>query len=308
MKTNPNTAQPIAEAATVILTRQHAVGLQIYLLQRSTRSGFMAGNYVFPGGTLDPEDRNSELYARYSDLDLFTIADRFGGDLSPERALAFCVAAIRETLEEAGAFLARHDEDPDDKLAQVCDLRLTAGLEKNWLAKLVAGKGWHLSLTALSRWSHWITPAQMTRRYDTRFFLARMPAGQSCQPDSCETVKGLWISPKKALAGNLDGTISLSPPTLVTLHELLGYQNLKDLQAGARHRSWGPAITPRLVPLAKGAVIVEPWDPQYREKEIRIDPKQLPAAVLPVGEPFSRIWYDGHLWRPVSAQRQLISD
>jgi hypothetical protein len=59
-------------------------------------------------------------------------------------------------------------------------------------------------------------------------------------------------------------------------------------------------MSPRLVPLAEGAVIVEPWDPQYRKEEICVDFKQLPTAVLPVGEPFSRIWYDGRLWRPVS--------
>lgn len=301
MTTNPNTAQSIAEAATVILTRERAGRLQIYLLQRSAQSGFMAGNYVFPGGTLDPEDRDTRLFAMHSDLDLSTIANRFGGDLSAERALAFCVAAIRETLEEAGVFLAHHEVNPEQKLSQVCDLRLRASLEKHWLAKLVAGTGWRLNLTALSRWSHWITPAQMKRRFDTRFFLAHMPAGQYCQPDSCETVKGLWIAPGEALAGNLDGTIPLSPPTLVTLHELSRYRNLSGLQADARHRSWGPAISPRLIPLAKGAVIVEPWDPQYRETEIRIDLKQLPTAVLPVEEPFSRIWYDGRLWRPIRA-------
>ena len=56
---------------------------------------------------------------------------------------------------------------------------------------------------------------------------------------------------------------------------------------------------PRLVPLAKGAVIVEPWDPMYREKEIIIFPEDLATSVLTVGEPFSRIWYDGGLWKPV---------
>jgi len=301
MKANPKTAQPIAEAATVILTRERTGKLQIYLLQRSTQSGFMAGNYVFPGGTLDAEDRDTDLFALHSDLDLWSIADRFGGDLVAEKALAFCVAAIRETFEEAGVLLAHREKNLDVKLTQVCELRSTASLDKNWLVKLVAGRGWHLRLTALSPWSHWITPAKMKRRYDTRFFLAHMPAGQSCQPDSRETVQGLWIGPEEALTGNLDGTISLSPPTLVTLHELLRYRNLADLQADARQGSWGPAITPRLVPLAKGAVIVEPWDPQYLETEIRIDPGQLPTAVLPVGEPFSRIWFNGHLWRPVSS-------
>ena len=300
MNTNPNTEPPIAEAATVILTRERAGRLQIYLLQRNTQSGFMAGHYVFPGGTLDPEDLDTELFALHSDLDLSTISDRFGGDLSTAKALAICIAAIRETFEEAGVFFAHHRDSLDEKLAQVCDLRLTASLEKNWLAKLIAGTGWRLNLSALSCWSHWITPAQMKRRYDTRFLLADMPDGQYCQPDNGETVKGLWICPKEALAGNLEGTISLSPPTLVTLHELLKYRNLASLQADARHRSWGPAISPRLVPLAKGAVIVEPWDPQYRAKEIHIDLEQLPAAVQSLGEPFSRIWFDGRLWRPVS--------
>jgi len=44
----------------------------------------------------------------------------------------------------------------------------------------------------------------------------------------------------------------------------------------------------------EGAVIVEPWDPLYREKELRIAPDPLPSSILPVGEPFSRIWYDGN--------------
>ena len=299
MNTNPNTDQNITEAATVILTRERAGKLQIYLLKRSSKSGFMAGNYVFPGGTLDPEDRDINLFKTYSDLDLNGIATRFGGDLTAEKALIFCVAAIRETLEEAGVFIARNEENLKEEMEQVCSLRLTANLTKDWFAKLVAGAQWRLTLTALSRWSHWITPEQMKRRFDTRFFLADMPADQYCRPDSRETVQGLWISPEEGLADNLDGTIPLSPPTLVTLHELLKYQSLKDLQTKSRQRPWGQPIFPRLVPLAKGAVIVEPWDPQYREKEIRIALDALPTSILPVGEPFSRIWYDGRLWRPV---------
>ena len=188
--------QNITEAATVILTRERAGRLQIYLLKRSAKSGFMAGNYVFPGGRLDPEDRDIDLFESHSDLDLSAIATRLGGDLPAEKALAFCAAAIRETLEEAGVFLAHHKENLDQKMEQVGSLRLTANLTKDWFAKLVAGTGWRLSLTALSRWSHWITPELMKRRFDTRFFLADMPADQCCQPDSRETVKGLWISPE----------------------------------------------------------------------------------------------------------------
>ncbi len=299
MNANRKTERHIAEAATVILTRERAGRLQIYLLKRSSKSGFMAGNYVFPGGTLEPEDRKTNLFKNHSDLDLNEIASRFNGGLTSEKALSFCVAAIRETLEEAGVFLAHRDDNFAGNLEKVCNLRLAQNLSEDWFVSLIAGTGWCLTLTALSRWSHWITPELMKRRFDTRFFLAGMPAGQDCRPDSRETVQGLWISPEEGLVGNMAGTIPLSPPTLVTLHELLDYPSLKKLHTESRRRPWGPAKIPRLVTLAGGAVIVEPWDPQYREKEIRISLEGLPASILPVGEPFSRIWYDGRLWRPV---------
>ena len=96
----------IAEAATVILTRERAGRLQVYLLKRSSQSSFMAGNFVFPGGTLDEEDRNYSLFKNHTDLHLKGVSARFGGDLAPQQMLAYCVAAIRETLEDAGVFLA----------------------------------------------------------------------------------------------------------------------------------------------------------------------------------------------------------
>ena len=45
-------------AATVNLVRERAGDLQVYLLRRSAQSGFMGGFYVFPGGAVDPEDRD----------------------------------------------------------------------------------------------------------------------------------------------------------------------------------------------------------------------------------------------------------
>jgi 8-oxo-dGTP pyrophosphatase MutT (NUDIX family) len=300
MHTHSNKVPPISEAATVILTRQQAGRFQIYLLQRSYESGFMAGNFVFPGGMIDPEDRNIDLFQAHSDLNLNAIASRLGGGLAAEKVLPFCVAAIRETLEEAGVFLAHKEKNRRQRLDEACSLRLASRLPRDWFVRLVTGAGWRLTLTALSRWSHWITPELMKHRFDTRFFIAAMPAEQHCRPDSRETVKGVWTGPEEALAGNLDGSIPLSPPTLVTLHELLSFTSLKDLQIESGQRSWGPAICPRLVPLAKGAVIIEPWDPQYHDTEIRIAADALPSSLLPVGEPFSRIWYDGRLWRPIS--------
>ena len=297
----PYRADPprITPAATVILTREHAGQLQVYLVKRSLKSGFMAGYFVFPGGTLDREDKNVNIFSNHCDLAPDEIINRYGPDLSLEEALAYCAAAVRETLEEAGVFLAHRPAAPAAGLKLACNLRLAAGLEKNWFSELVVKERWCLTLSALTRWSHWITPELMKRRFDTRFFLADMPTDQCCRPDDRETVQGLWLSPWEGLTGNSAGQVPLSPPTLVTLQELLKYNSLIDLQIGARHRQWGPTIMPRLVPLSKGAVILEPWDPMYPDEEIHLDLNELPASVLPVGKPFSRIWLDRGIWKPI---------
>jgi len=289
----------ITPAATVILTREQAGTLEVYLMQRSPKSGFMAGNFVFPGGTVDGHDQHFKLFNNCCDMTPDEITLRFGPDLTPAQALTYCVAAVRETLEEAGIFIADSHGSSIADLERINSLRLGASLKPDWFVKLVENEQWCLSLSALYRWSHWITPVLMKRRFDTRFFLAEMPAGQFCRPDDRETVQGLWLSPRQGLVGNLAGDVPLSPPTLVTLHELSKYRTLADLQTAAANRSWGKAIQPRLVPLPQGAVIIEPWDPLYHQKVIKIDPEDLPAAVLPVGTSFSRIWLDRDIWKPI---------
>jgi 8-oxo-dGTP pyrophosphatase MutT (NUDIX family) len=286
-------------AATVILTRQHTGELQVYLLKRSVKSGFMAGKYVFPGGTVDGEDAKFDLWKAHVDLDSNGLLRHLGGDLTEAEILAYAVAAIRETLEEAGVFLAHRHEETKQPLERICRLRMSGDLPKGWFIKSVASEDWTLAVSALSRWSHWITPELMKRRYDTRFFTACLPPGQQCQPDTRETTDGLWVSPEKGLAGNLAGQIPLSPPTLITLHELLKYPSLQDLERDTGNRQWGETYLPRLIPLDKGAVIIEPWDPQYNQEEIEINIDELKKSVLPVGKSFSRIWYHEGLWRPV---------
>ncbi len=159
----------LTPAATLILTRRHAGELQVYLIRRSLKSGFMAGNYVFPGGRVDSEDRDFEGWQTRVDLDRNGIAQRLGGDLSAAEVLAYGVAVIREAFEEAGVFLARRYESTPDDLERICRLGLTADLPPGWLRKLAVSENWTLTLSSLSRWSHWITPVRMKRRYDTRF-------------------------------------------------------------------------------------------------------------------------------------------
>jgi 8-oxo-dGTP pyrophosphatase MutT (NUDIX family) len=296
---NPASFPDIFSAATVILVREHADELQIYLLKRSPKSGFMPGHFVFPGGTVDPVDRLFDFWKSHIDMDPQDIATRLGRELGDAEAIAYAVAAVRETLEEAGILLGCRQNQRDGDVERVCSLRLSPNLANDWFLQLVDKEEWRLTLSALSPWAHWITPELMPRRFDTRFFLAAMPPAQRCRPDDRETIEGLWISPTKGLAGNLEGVIPLSPPTVITLHELLEFTTMQELSMAARQRGWGDPLLPRVVPLAKGAVIIEPWDPMYAEAEISIDPAELAAAVLPVGARFSRLWYDEGIWKPV---------
>lgn len=285
-------------ASTVVIAREHENEFQIYILQRSKGSRFFPGNYVFPGGVLDPEDWETDLWASHMDMAAENILSRFGGGLDEMSAIAYAVAVIRETFEEAGIFLAQKKDQTSEDLDGVCSLRESGKLPREWIRERVVSEGWVLALSQLARWSHWITPEAMPRRFDTRFFLAFMPDGQECTPDDRETVQGLWVTPEKGLKGNLEGEISLSPPTLITLHELLEYETFDELRKGTQTRPWGDPRLPIFIKLAKGAVIIEPWDPMYGQ-DIEIDDDGLKGKVLPVGEPFSRIWLHKGIWRPI---------
>ena len=121
-----------APAATIVLTRQHAGELQVYLLKRSAQSKFMAGNYVFPGGRLDNADWDFDVWKKQVDLKPAGISRRLGGNLADDAALAYGVAAIRETLEEAGVFLAGRNGQKEQDVKRACELRISADLQQDW--------------------------------------------------------------------------------------------------------------------------------------------------------------------------------
>jgi len=300
-ETNNTPVKP-RQAATVILARQKGQEFQVYLLKRSPKSGFMAGNYVFPGGSIDLEDQDTNFWKSHVDIEPKSISSRLGGNLSVEEALYYGVAAIRETFEEAGIFLAHRKEQAKRDLERLNDMRMTSGLPRGWLLDLVTDEGWTLQLTGLGRWSHWITPEDMPRRYDTRFFMVFMPSGQECTPDLIEATHGIWINPEKGLAGNFKGDIPLSPPTLVTLHELLKFSNLEALEKEIKTRTWGKALLPRLIASHQGKMIVEPWDPMFNHK-VDINTSGLEIAILPPFEPFSRLWFHEGFWKPVGIEQ-----
>jgi 8-oxo-dGTP pyrophosphatase MutT (NUDIX family) len=290
----------IRPASTVILVREgeREKELQIYLLKRSGKSGFFPGNYVFPGGTLDWDEWENIFWQDHLDLSSGELFERFGTALPINALIAYGVAAIRETLEEAGVFLAQKEEETPESSESACVRPAPEAQISGWFRKKVLREGWRLSFSSLFPRSHWITPEAMPKRFDTRFFVAVMPEGQVCRPDERETTHGLWISPGKALEANERGEIPLTPPTLVTLHGLLPFGSLDTLLGVVATPSWGDPILPILFLTERGRFLIEPWDPDYGcVPEIKAG--DLRELVLPVGEPFSRLWMEEGIWRPI---------
>ncbi|CCK82447.1 NUDIX hydrolase [Desulfobacula toluolica] len=290
---------PLRKASTVILVRENNQELEVYLLRRSTKSGFMGGLYVFPGGVVDPEDNGFDSWSPHIDMVPDQIEKQLGGHLfSNEDALGFSVAAIRETLEEAGVFIASVNNKTQKDIEDICKFRLKKGLPKSWFRTKIMDENWTLSFSSLGKWSHWITPELMKKRFDTRFFIAFMPENQICIPDNMETKHGIWVTPKIALEQNLEAQIPLSPPTVVTLTQLLKFKNLYDLKQEIQTRSWGEPVSPRLVQSSNGPVILEPWDTECHT-DCKIDTSDFSSKVLLPGSWFSRIWCDKGIWKPV---------
>src|SRR5690349_12997588 len=80
-------------AATLVVVRDAAAGVEVFCVERHPKSGFLGGAIVFPGGKVDPADA-SEAWAQVSD----------GGE-GEDRAHR--VAACREALEEAAILPVR---------------------------------------------------------------------------------------------------------------------------------------------------------------------------------------------------------
>lgn len=111
--------------------------------------------------------------------------------------------------------------------------------------------------------AHWVTPEIETRRYDTRFFLVRMPEGQHAQHDAGETTEHAWLSPLEAINRCLRGEIILPPPTWTTLKRMQRHQTTGDLFAWAQSVAIIPRVQPQFLKDDHQSMLTLPGDPTY---------------------------------------------
>lgn len=238
------------------------------MVERHRQIDFATGALVFPGGKVDPGDRDPALRARCR-----------GADGLDDDALAVRVAAIRETFEESGVLLAGPPGDglvDAPRLAAIQE-RFRAFLEADDLPvrELVESEDLELACDRLVPFAHWITPEPLPKRYDTWFFLVAAPEDQLALHDGRESVDSVWTTVAEARAAEREGRRTIIFPTLMNLGKLGQSRRVEEALEAAR-RARVVSVTPRVERDGDGRrVLVLPPEAGY---ELSWAPSEFPSG------------------------------
>ncbi len=279
------------DAATVILIRPAKDGGgEIFLARRHQKQAFMAGAYVFPGGQLEESDSDPQLENYIKTTDVFDPCRLLQDNSLPiEKARGLFIAAIRETFEEAGIllggkttgnFVSFYDKSV---LQRFNDYRPELNASQITLAEIVRREKILLFPDTLIPYAHWITPEFEKMRFNTRFFLAKLPPCQTPVADAVELTESLWVAPKAALTMHSEQKILLMPPTLKTIEELSAFRDIEELFSATKKKIIYP-----ILPQLAGKSLKLPHDPEYS-----IDAYKRPPNL---NEP-SRILAENGVWK-----------
>ncbi len=244
-----NDAAPIEPrpASTVLLLRDGPGGIEVLMVTRNVASDFASGALVFPGGRVDAADGGPAM--------LSCCRDVAGSDPG---AMAFRVAAVRETFEEAHLLLGRRlggnrllAAGEVERLEAAAAARLGRPPQ---FADLLDGGEVELATELLVPFAHWITPVGPPKRFDTHFFLAPAPAEQVAAHDGREAVETVWISPQQAIAESEARRVTLVFATRMNLAKLGRSRTVAEALAAARADTI-VTVCPELVEAPEGKLL-----------------------------------------------------
>ncbi len=206
---------PAIPAATLVVFRDSAAGPpELLMVERAKAMAFAGGALVFPGGRIDPGDH--------------ALAALLG---SPDDETAARIAAIRETIEEAGLPIGLSPMPPVQTFE-----RLRAALHAGTaFAEALTDAGTSLDLDSLEYFARWRPAHAHARIFDTRFYLARLPAGApAARVDATENVRLLWSTAAHILAETDAGRATIIFPTRRNLERLAQFADFDAAVADAR--------------------------------------------------------------------------
>lgn len=212
-------AQPRLAATVMFVREAEDGGLEVFMLRRVPSMAFAPSTMVFPGGGVDPRD--AALGLPWAGPTPGQWAQRLRTDEGSARSLV--VAAVREVFEECGLLLAGPDgrsvlRDAGTPHWHTCREALLR--RECSLAQLLLDEDLVLRSDLLGYRAHWITPEFEPKRYDTRFFAAAVPQGQSADDRTTEADLAGWVRPAELLGEWRAGRAAMLPPTVVCLEEI----------------------------------------------------------------------------------------
>ena len=220
----PKTVALALPSATVMLLRDKPGGIEVFMVKRHHQIDFASGALVFPGGKVDPHDRDPQLRA---------LCD--GTAAMDDYQLSLAACAIREGFEESGILLARNPSSAgtlDARAATaLADWRARLNSSDVGLVEFLKTKDLRLACEGLVHFAHWITPTFMPKRFDTHFYLAATPVGQLGRHDGSESVDSLWVDPIEAIE---DKRWTIIFPTKMNLQKLGEAKSVADALARAK--------------------------------------------------------------------------
>lgn len=295
------TAPPVRDAATVIIARPAASGIEVFMVRRHRDSSFMPSIHVYPGGALDPQDCDVRVLAHITGMTADEAGQRLELSDEPMKAVGLFLAGVRESFEEAGILLAKRvgehgwidlTSDPEVE-AKFEDYRARLNACEMSMAQLLEEEELQIPLDEVGYFARWITPFFERKRFDARFFVAYAPKNQRPLHDDKEATQSEWITPSVALARYAMGEFELAPPTISTLTRLARFGSVMSLERAAR-TCRPPALLPHFLRVEDTMTLVLPGDPLYPSDDERY-------AIGGVGSPWTRMVEREGSWEIVTS-------
>jgi 8-oxo-dGTP pyrophosphatase MutT (NUDIX family) len=228
----PATPRP---AATIVLLRESSGGTEVLLMRRNRNAGFVPGAYVFPGGRVDGSDATPPVLDLVEGLSEGDAASRLELPDADPPAIAYYLAALREAFEETGILVGtRSDGSPVPPAAvheEVDRVRDELMEDQIGFADALKRLDCRIDGSSVEYLAHWITPLPEPRRYDTRFFAAKVTGDSTPLVDPREMTDALWATPTEALRRCDAGSLPMVFPTIKTLEQLARYSSPEETLA-----------------------------------------------------------------------------
>jgi 8-oxo-dGTP pyrophosphatase MutT (NUDIX family) len=228
-------------ASTVVLVRpNNNGGFQVLLTRRPEEMRFLGGFYVFPGGAVHASDYSSALLERCRGISGGQAQRILGSRQEPAEALGHWVAVVRELFEEVGVLLCVNEIGEAVELSDPAAVeriersrRAVVGGDLDF-ATFSESEKFFCDLSKMVYFDHWVTPEIYSMRFDTRFYIASLPANQKPLVQSEEVTHSLWIEAEAALARMDRRGFPILPPTTTVLQRLARLSSWSQLRAEFR--------------------------------------------------------------------------